>query len=231
MGGRSYNQHCGVAQAAEIIGERWNLLIVRDLLIGPERYGELLAGLPGLSSNVLATRLRDLEEQAVVQRRLLPRPASGTVYELTDYGRDLEDIIERLAIWGSRRPNEPVKGQAGRPVVVSLRLRRLLRALVAPQDSSDPGRFESANITVVVDYGGDQISFLCSNGHCTTRWGASQNPDLLVTTSARDMARILSPRSIPERAQATTQLAITGEQSLAQRFRTLLTTQPVPTPS
>ena len=99
---RSYRQFCGVARGLDLVGERWALLVVRELLLGPRRYTDLAGGLPGVSTNVLSTRLRQLERSGVVQRRVLPPPAASAVYELTPYGRDLEPIVLALGRWGAR---------------------------------------------------------------------------------------------------------------------------------
>ena len=102
MGRRTYGQSGGLAQALEIIGERWALLIVRDLLEGPRRFTDLRSGLPRIATNVLSARLKQLETAGVVRRRVLPRPDGSVVYELTDYGRELEDVVDSLARWGAR---------------------------------------------------------------------------------------------------------------------------------
>jgi DNA-binding HxlR family transcriptional regulator len=108
---KTYGQYCGVARALELVGERWALLIVRDLLVGPKRYTDLRAGLPKIPTNVLATRLKELEQSGLVERRILPRPSGAIVYELTVYGADLEDVVLALGRWGARslgelRPDE-----------------------------------------------------------------------------------------------------------------------------
>jgi len=107
MPGRSYGQYCGFSRALEIVGERWALLIVRDLLVGPKRFSDLQRGLPGIPSNILTTRLKELEDDGIVQRRLLPRPSGSTVYELTDAGRQLEGPVISLGRWGAKRLGEP----------------------------------------------------------------------------------------------------------------------------
>lgn len=106
-GMRSYADPCGVARGLDVIGERWALLVVRDLLLGPKRFNDLHAGLPEVSPNVLAQRLRDLTEHGVVQRRDLPPPARIRLYELTDWGRDLEPLLLHLGRWGSQAPAAP----------------------------------------------------------------------------------------------------------------------------
>ncbi|GAB1817195.1 winged helix-turn-helix transcriptional regulator [Herbidospora sp. RD11066] len=104
---RSYGDSCGVARGLDVIGERWAALVVRDLLLGPKRFGDLLAGLPGLSPNVLTQRLRDLVDLGVVRRRDLGAPARVHLYELTEWGRDLEPVLLGLGRWGSRAPAPP----------------------------------------------------------------------------------------------------------------------------
>jgi len=99
---RGFDQYCPIANALSIVGERWALLVVRELLKGPRRYTDLTAGLPGIGTKVLATRLRELEDGGVVQKRKLPPPAASTVYELTEYGRGLEEVIHAIARWGAR---------------------------------------------------------------------------------------------------------------------------------
>jgi DNA-binding HxlR family transcriptional regulator len=103
---KTYGQYCGVARALELVGERWALLIVRDLLVGPKRYTDLRAGLPKIPTNVLATRLKELEQAGLVERRILPRPSGAIVYELTAYGADLEDVVLALGRWGARSLGE-----------------------------------------------------------------------------------------------------------------------------
>jgi DNA-binding HxlR family transcriptional regulator len=100
-GGRTYDDPCGTARALDVIGERWALLIVRDLLFGPKRFGTLRAGLSGVSPNVLSQRLRDLEDAGIVRRDHLPPPADVSVYTLTDRGRALEPVLIELGRWGS----------------------------------------------------------------------------------------------------------------------------------
>ena len=101
VGARSYDDSCGTARALDVIGERWALLIVRDLLFGPKRFGTLRSGLSGVSPNVLSQRLRDLEDAGIVRREHLPPPADVSVYALTDRGRALEPVLIELGRWGS----------------------------------------------------------------------------------------------------------------------------------
>lgn len=108
---RGYHQHCGLAKALDVVGERWTLLVVRDLLLGPRRYGDLVEALPGIGTNLLAKRLRELEDVGVVEKVLLPPPANAPAYRLTDAGRELEPAVHALARWGGRfLGREPKRG-------------------------------------------------------------------------------------------------------------------------
>ncbi len=106
-GKRTYGDPCGVARALDVIGERWALLIVRELLLGPKRFTDLRAGMPNLSPDVLSQRLRELEQAGVVRRASLPPPAGSRVYELSEWGRELEPVVLGLGRWASRRAPFP----------------------------------------------------------------------------------------------------------------------------
>lgn len=107
---RSYAQHCGLARALDLVGERWTLLIVRDLLLSPRRYGDLLASLEGITTNLLAKRLREMCGAGLVEKRKLPMPGSSEVYALTDSGIALEPAVTELARWGGHLLNHPRRG-------------------------------------------------------------------------------------------------------------------------
>jgi DNA-binding HxlR family transcriptional regulator len=104
---RRYDQYCPIAHALGAVGERWTLLVVRDLMTGPKRYTDLAASLPGIGTNILAARLKELEESGLVEKRKLPPPAASTVYELTSYGHDLRPVLHELARWGARSLGPP----------------------------------------------------------------------------------------------------------------------------
>ncbi len=107
MATRTYGQYCGLARAAEILGERWGLLIVRDLLVAPKRFTDLQRGLAGIPTSVLTARLKELEVAGVVRRRVLPRPEGSIVYELTAYGWELEDVLVQFGRWGAKSLGDP----------------------------------------------------------------------------------------------------------------------------
>ena len=109
MAKRLYHQFCGVARSLDSVGERWTLLIVRDLLLGPRRYSDLLDGLPGLTTNLLASRLQSLEEDGILKKVKLPPPTPSTVYCLTPLGEELETTVLSLCEWGNRFLNRPTE--------------------------------------------------------------------------------------------------------------------------
>jgi DNA-binding HxlR family transcriptional regulator len=104
---RSYGQYCTVARALDVVGERWTLLLVRELSTGPKRFKDLLGGLPGIGTNLLTNRLKTLEGEGIVRRATLPPPAGSNVYELTELGRSLEPVIVALSRWGARLLDAP----------------------------------------------------------------------------------------------------------------------------
>src|SRR3954465_3719515 len=104
---RSYGDACGIARALDVVGERWALLVVRELLLGPKRFTDVRAGLPHVSPDVLAQRLRELEAAGIVRRGKLPPPAGSRIYELTERGQELEPVVLELGRWGSKEPFPP----------------------------------------------------------------------------------------------------------------------------
>ncbi len=120
---REFGQYCGIARALELVGERWALLVVRDLVIRPRRYTDLQEGLAGIPSNVLSTRLKELEQAGIVERRVAPAPQRGVVYALTPVGQELEPALLALGRWGSTQLGDPQPGDRITPDGVTLNLR------------------------------------------------------------------------------------------------------------
>jgi DNA-binding HxlR family transcriptional regulator len=122
MAKRSYQQYCGLAVALDLLGERWTPLIVRDLLVGPKRFTDLLERLPGIGTGLLSQRLRELENAGVIEKATLPPPAASTVYRLTADGETLRPVILGLIRWGSKRLGTPTAGQRVDPESLALGL-------------------------------------------------------------------------------------------------------------
>jgi DNA-binding HxlR family transcriptional regulator len=133
---KRYEQYCPMAHALDLVGDRWALLVVRELMHGPKRYTDLVDHLHGIGTNILAARLRDLEANGIVARRTLPPPAASKVYELTDYGRGLKPAMRELAMWGARSLGPPTAGDELFEGLLSSAM-DIAMASVAP-----PGRFQ-----------------------------------------------------------------------------------------
>ena len=135
--GKRYEQYCPMAHALDLVGDRWALLVVRELMHGAKRYTDLSACLQGIGTNILATRLRELEANGVVVRRTLPPPAASKVYELTEYGRELRPALRELALWGARSLGPPA---AATEELFEGWLANAMDIVIAPL--APPGRFE-----------------------------------------------------------------------------------------
>jgi DNA-binding HxlR family transcriptional regulator len=160
---KHYDQYCPVAHALELVGERWSLLVVRELMHGPKRYTDLAEHLPGIGTNILASRLRDLEASGVVAKRTLPPPAASRVYELTDYGRELRPVMRELAFWGARSLGPPTADDE----LYEGWLANALDTMFAP--FAPPGRFEFRV--------GDEVASLVDG---EAQSGPVEQPDVVV---------------------------------------------------
>src|SRR5438128_706523 len=176
---KRYGQACAIARALDVVGERWSLLLVRELTFGPRRYRDLAAGLPGIPSNVLAARLKDLQAAGVATRRTLPAPTAVTVYELTDAGRALQPALKELLDWGLRYGPEPSPGDAAQPGWA------LLAAAGRPTALPDG---QTCELRV-----GPEFFYLGSDaGQLTVRRGPAPDGDAVVTMSADTLYSLLT---------------------------------------
>jgi DNA-binding HxlR family transcriptional regulator len=167
---RKFDQYCPMAHALSLVGERWALLIVRELLHGPKRYTDLAHGLPGIGTNILAARLRDLEGCGVVRKRKLPPPAASTVYELTEYGSELREAMYAIARWGARTLGPPKEGDELYPEWGMNALPALFNAAEA----------RGLTETYVLKVGGDVFTAQIVDGSLEASVGAVEHPDLVV---------------------------------------------------
>ncbi len=165
---KRFDQYCPVAHALCLVGERWSLLVVRELLHGPKRYTDLVDGLPGIGTNILATRLRDLEEAGVARKRKLPPPAASSVYELTEYGAGLEEAVHALARWGARSLGPPGPDDELYPEWGVNALPALF----------DPEAARGLSETYVLRIGADVFSAHLEEGHLRAEQGATEEADL-----------------------------------------------------
>jgi DNA-binding HxlR family transcriptional regulator len=164
---KRYDAYCPVAHALGLVGERWALLVVLELMRGPKRYTDLADHLPGIGTNILASRLRDLEAGGIVTKRKLPPPAASRVYELTDYGRELKPAIRELALWGARSLGPPTAEDDLFPGWLENAIDTVL-APIAP-----PGRFEFRV--------GDEVASLVDG---EAQAGSIEHPDVVVEGDA-----------------------------------------------
>ncbi len=206
--GRSYRQYCAVARGLDLVGERWTLLIVRDLLTGPKRYKDLLAGLPGIGTNLLAARLRELEEQRIVVRRVLPPPAGSAVYELTEVGKALEPVITALGRWGHR-----FLGTRSEDEFLSANAYVLaMRAAFRPDTA--------ANVTETYELRiGDQVFDVCvADGRCSTSEGQPGGADATLKMDVGTLSALLHGQLSPKEALTIGRIEVEGDAAALERF-------------
>jgi DNA-binding HxlR family transcriptional regulator len=206
-GNRSYGDQCGVARSLDVIGERWALLIVRELLLGPKRFNDLLAGLPGASPNVVSQRLRELAASGVIRQRDLGPPARVRVYELTDWGRELEPVLLHLGRWGDR---VPLPGGA-EPSLDSVLL--AIKAAVGPAPVA--GRYE-------LRVGADVFTVDGTAGPARFRRGSADEPDATLTTDAGTFRAVVFGQRPIAGAVASGDLRLDGDPGAARRLTGLL---------
>jgi DNA-binding HxlR family transcriptional regulator len=176
---RSYGDPCGVARALDAVGERWALLVVRELLFGPKRYADLSRGLPGMSQNVLSQRLRELEQEGIVLRRRLGPPASIRVYELTERGQALEPVLCALSGWGSRTVVDPT---------AELSVDALMLALRTTFDASLAG---DLRVRVELRFADDRFHAEIESGRCRIARGSADHPDAVLDTDAASLRAVV----------------------------------------
>jgi DNA-binding HxlR family transcriptional regulator/putative sterol carrier protein len=214
---RTYGDGCAIAQGLDVVGERWALLVVRELLLGPKRYTDLQRGLPNASPNVLSERLRELERAGVVRRRKLPPPAGSRVYELTDWGRELEDMVLSIGRWAARSPSPPGEAPIGADsVILALRERfdaaaaRGRRARYELRLGEDRFRVELAGDAIEVARGGDDQA------------------DASIDTDPDTLAAVLWAGRPLADAQRAGKLTVEGDKAAVERFARLF---PKPEPA
>lgn len=213
---RSYGDPCGVARALDAVGERWALLVVRELLFGPKRYADISRGMPGMSPNVLSQRLRELEQSGIVCRRKLGPPASIKVYELTERGRDLEPVLCALAVWGSREGVDPS---------VELSVDALMLAL---KTTFDPAAAGPLDARYELRFADDRFHVEIADGRCHIARGSADNPDAVLDTDSATLRAIVFGGRPLAAAEKSGDLRLTGNNALAAHFATCF---PRPTPA
>jgi DNA-binding HxlR family transcriptional regulator/putative sterol carrier protein len=203
-----YHQHCGLARALDIAGDRWTLLIVRELLPGARRFTDLIEGLPGISRKLLTERLRDLERDGVIARRELPPPAARQVYELNDDGRDLASAMAPLIGWGAGRLGELESGE-------SFRARWAAVGMV-----SLANRRAAAGVRETYQYlvGDSAFHFTVDDGSIELHDGRAEDPAVVLTTDEETFAAIVSGKLTASSAVASGALTLAGSRQATKRL-------------
>ena len=204
---RSYRQYCAVAHALDLVGERWGLLVVRELVLGPKRFTDLANGLPGIGTNILSARLKQLERGGVVRRRALPPPAASTVYELTEYGRELEEVLFALGRWGAKSmgPRDPEEALDPEWLAVAL------KALFRPGAHMERTTFEFR-------LGGTAFHAVLDGETIDVRTAAASSADVLLECDPDALVALLSGVLPPRYAVATGLIQIEGDVAHLERL-------------
>jgi DNA-binding HxlR family transcriptional regulator/putative sterol carrier protein len=204
-----YSQYCALARTLDVAGDRWTLLIVRELTPGPRRFTDLIDGLPGISRNLLTERVRALERDGIIARRELPPPAARQVYELTDDGRDLATAMAPLIAWGARRIGDRKPGETFRP-----RWPAVAMAGLADREAAK-GVSETYQYLV----GDSAFHFTVEDGSIELHDGRAENPAVTWTTDEETWADIASGKITASSAAAAGALTVSGDPHAAKRLR------------
>lgn len=212
---RTYEDSCGVAHGLDLVGERWALLVVRELMLGAKRFGDLKADLPGISANVLTHRLVELERAGLLTRRKLPKPAAVWVYELTDWARDLEPVMQQLGRWAARDPHHRKDLHFGvTSLILSLRTNfdatlaggASLTVHLRPNDESYAARVARRKLTITREVPVDPVATIAGDPRAFAA----------VVYGGRPLADAITAGD----------LEVTGDRAAAERFLSLYTLPP-----
>ncbi len=214
---RTYDDGCAAAHALNLIGERWALLVVRELLLGPKRFTDLRAGLPNASPDVLARRLHALERAGVVRRRKLPPPAASKVYELSEWGMELEPVIMGLGRWGARSPSKPRDAALG---VDSL--------ILSFRTMFDPQAAEGLDASYELRLGENRFRVEVAGGRFEAIRGSADRPDAIVETDPATLGALVYGGRRLDEALHSGDLRIEGDESAVERLLGLF---PLPEPA
>jgi DNA-binding HxlR family transcriptional regulator len=214
---RTYGEACAAAHALDLVGERWALLVVRELVLGPKRFTDLRAGIQGASPNVLAQRLRELERAGIVRRHKLPPPAGSWVYELTEWGSELEPVIVQLGRWGARSPLRP--RDAGMSVDALI---LALRTMFDPHAAGD------LDATYELRLGEELFGAAVRDGTFELARGAPEAPSATIATDPGTLAALVFEGLELSEAERSGAVALEGDRTAVRCFQRLF---PLPEPA
>jgi DNA-binding HxlR family transcriptional regulator len=207
---RRYDDGCGTAHALDLIGERWALLVMRELMWGPKRFSDIKAGLPGISANILTQRLEGLEAAGVLVRRKLPPPAAAQVYELTEWGYESEPIFQALGRWAARSPaHDPTLPFSAASLLLSLRT------------MLDPKRAEGIDARIGFRLGEETFISHLADGRIEIARGALDGIDVTFTGTPPVLAAAIYGGQPIDALEAAGAMRVEGDRTLAERFVTL----------
>ena len=213
---KRYDQFCPIAHALSLVGERWALLVVRELLSGPKRYTDLVNGLPGIGTNILASRLKDLEEVGVIRKRKLPPPAASTVYELTEYGAELNESLYALARWGARTLGPPKPGDELDPDWGI----DAIPALFDAREALD------LHETWVLEIDGAAFTARIAEGCVKASCGAAADADAAIKTDMETFYWLVAGELDPAEALDSGRVTVEGDQAVLDRMVRVLNFAP-----
>jgi DNA-binding HxlR family transcriptional regulator len=202
---RSYHDACGIARGLDVLGERWAMLVVRELLLSPQRFSDLRRALPAVSSNLLTDRLRELEAHGVVTRRTLRPPAGAVVYQLTESGRELEPVVLALGHWGLRVP------MPAAPTLSATSVLLFLRGSLHPDPTEPPATF-------ALDLGDRAWTVTTNAGQVYVQGGEPAGPDARVSTDPATLNALLADPALLDNHLADGSIAIDGDVAAARRL-------------
>jgi len=213
VGRRKYDDGCAVAHALDLVGERWALLVVRELLLGPKRFTDLLVGVRGASPDVLTQRLRELTEAGVVRRRRLGPPTAAWVYELTTWGADLGPIVTGLARWASHSPGMRYDAPLGTDSAV-LSLEALF----------DPSAAAGVDATIALHLGDERFRLRIANSQLAVTRAETERPNATIDTNTNTLLSLLRANRPLDDALANGELRLAGDRALVEKFMCLFPT-------
>jgi DNA-binding HxlR family transcriptional regulator len=208
---RTHDDGCGIAHASDLLGQRWALLVVRELLLGPKRFTDLRTGIPDISPNVLGQRLRELEESGIVRHRKLAPPAAAQVYELTEWGRELEPAVLALGRWASQSPAFPRDAEMGPDSLV-----------LALKSTFDPARAEGLDATYQLRLGEIPFKIAVKGGRFVAERGEAEGADATISADPNTIASVVFGENRLGKAVEAGRVEVDGSRRAVNAlFRTL----------
>ena len=207
---RTYNDLCGLSHALELVGERWAILVLRELSYGPKRFTDIRSGLPSASPNVLSQRLRELETHGIVARRTLPPPAASKVYELTEWGRELEPTLRSLGRWAARSPHFPDSGHFS-PSSLAMNLETMFLAEKAA----------GVHLKIGLRLGDESFALRVNDGSLELERGEAEAPDATIETDPMTLVEVLYYGSELGSAETAGTLRIEGDRKAVAKLPSL----------